>query len=75
MKTKKYNDGTAFIKDNKEVAFYSYITDRVTFYQQSDEEWHDYGCCSVKYEDLIFIVNIVKIVRKKLAETKIDNNQ
>ena len=71
MKIQKYDDGIAFLKDNVEVAFYSYITDRVIFYPQSNDEWHDFECSSVRVEDLIFITNIVKIERKKLVYVEI----
>ena len=71
MTVQRYDDGIAFLKDGVEIAFYSYIVNRVTFYPQSNEEWHDYGCSSVKVEDLIFITNIVKIERKKLIELEI----
>ena len=71
MTVQKYDDGVAFLKKDVEIAFYSYITDRVTFYSQSNEEWKDYGYSSVKVEDLIFIANIVKIERKKLIEIEI----
>lgn len=71
MTVQKYDDGIAFLKDGVEIAFYSYIVNRVTFYSQSNEEWNDYRCGSVKVEDLIFITNIVKIERKKLIEVEI----
>lgn len=45
--------------------------DRVTFYPQSNEEWSDYGCSSVKIRDLIFIANIIKNERKRLVEIEI----
>ena len=71
MTVQKYDDGVAFLKEGVEIAFYSYLVDRVTFYPQSNEEWSDYGCSSVKVGDLIFIINIVKIERKKLIEVEI----
>lgn len=71
MTVQKYDDGIAFLKNDKEIAFYSYIVNRVTFYPQLNEEWSDYGCSSVKVEDLIFIANIVKIERNKLIEVEI----
>lgn len=71
MTVQKYDDGIAFLKDGVEIAFYSYLVNRVTFYSQSNEEWSDYMCSSVKVEDLIFITNIVKIERKKLIEVEI----
>ena len=71
MTVQKYDDGIAFLKDSVEIAFYSYIIDRVTFQPQSNEEWADYGCSSVKVDELIFIANIVKIERKKLIEVEI----
>ena len=71
MTVQKYDDGIAFLKDGAENAFYSYIVNRVTFYPQSNKEWNDYECSSVKVEDLIFIANIVKIERKKLIEIEI----
>ena len=43
----------------------------MTFYPQSNKEWNDYGCSSVKVEELIFIANIVKNERKKLIEVDI----
>ena len=71
MTVQKYNDGIAFLKEGVEIAFYSYFVNRITFYPQSNEEGSDYGCSSVKAEDLIFISNIVKIERKKLIEVEI----
>ena len=71
MTVQKYDDGIAFLKEGVEIAFYSYLVDRITFCPQSNEEWKDYGCSSVKVEDLIFIANIVKIERKKLIEIEI----
>ena len=71
MTVQKYDDGIAFLKDGVEIAFYSYIVNRVTFYPQSNKECSDYDCSSVKVEDLIFIANIVKIERKKLIEIEI----
>lgn len=71
MTVQKYDDGIAFLKEGVEIAFYSYLVDRITFYPQSNEEWSDYGCSSVKVEDLIFIANIIKIERKKLVEVEI----
>lgn len=71
MTVQKYDDGIAFLKDSVEIAFYSYIVNRVTFYPQLNEEWSDYGSSSVKVEDLIFIANIVKIERKRLVEIEI----
>ena len=71
MTAQKYDDGIAFLKDGVEIAFYSYLVNRVTFYPQSNEEWNDYVCSSVKVGDLIFIANIVKIERKKLIEVEI----
>ena len=71
MTVQKYDDGIAFLKEGVEIAFYSYLVDRITFCPQSNEEWSDYGCSSVKIEDLIFIINIVKIERKKLIEVEI----
>ena len=71
MTVQKYDDGIAFLKDGAEIAFYSYIVNRVTFYPQSNKEWNDYGCSSVKVEELIFIANIVKIERKRLVEIEI----
>ena len=73
MTVQKYDDGIAFLKDGVEIAFYSYIIDRVTFYPQSNEEWVDYGCSSVKVNELIFIANIVKIERSKLRQIEIVN--
>ena len=73
MKVQKYDDGIAFLKDGTEIAFYSYFVNRVTFYPQSNEEWNDYGCSSVKVEDLIFIANIIKIERSKLRQIEIVN--
>ena len=58
MTVQKYDDGIAFLKEGVEIAFYSYLVDRITFYPQSNEEWSDYGCSSVKVEDLIFITDI-----------------
>ena len=72
MKIQKYDDGIAFLKDDVEIAFYSYIVDRVTFYPQSNEEWSDYGSSSVKVEDLFFIANIVKVEKKKLVKIKVE---
>ena len=71
MIVQKYDDEIAFLKEGVEIAFYSYLVDRITFCPQSNEEWSDYGCSSVKVEDLIFITNIVKIERKKLIEVEI----
>lgn len=71
MTIQKYDDGITFLKNDKEIAFYSYIVNRITFYPQSNEEWSDYGSSSVKIEDLIFIANIVKIERKRLVEIEI----
>ena len=71
MTVQKYDDGVAFLKEGVEIAFYSYLVDRITFYPQSNEEWSDYECSSVRVEDLIFITNIVKIERKKLIEVEI----
>ena len=51
----------------------SYIVNRVTFYPQSNEEWSDCNCSSVKVEDLIFIANIIKIERSKLRQIEIVN--
>ena len=73
MTVQKYDDGVAFLKDNAEIAFYSYIVNRVTFYPQSNEEWSDCNCSSVKVEDLIFIANIIKIERSKLRQIEIVN--
>ena len=39
MTIQKYDDGIAFLKDGAEIAFYSYIVNRITFYPQSNEEW------------------------------------
>ena len=71
MTVQKYDDGIAFLKEGVEIAFYSYLVDRITFCPQSNEEWSDYGCSSVRIEDLIFITNIVKIERKKLIDVEI----
>ena len=71
MTVQKYDDGIEFLKEGVEIAFYSYLVDRITFCPQSNEEWSDYGCSSVKVEDLIFITDIVKIERKKLIEVEI----
>ena len=71
MTVQKYDDGIAFLKEGVEIAFYSYLVDRITFCPQSNEEWSDYGCSSVKVENLIFITDIVKIERKKLIEVEI----
>ena len=71
MTVQKYDDGIAFLKDGAEIAFYSYIVNRITFYPQSNEEWSDCRCSSVRVEDLSFITNIVKIERKKLNEVEI----
>ena len=71
MTVQKYDDGVAFLKDSAEIAFYSYIVNRVTFYPQSNKEWSDYDCSSVKVKDLIFIANTVKIERKKLIAIEI----
>ena len=71
MTVQKYDDGIAFLKEGVEIAFYSYLVDRITFCPQSNEEWSDYGCSSVKVEDLIFITDIVKIERKELIEVEI----
>ena len=71
MTVQKYDDGVAFLKEGVEIAFYSYLVDRITFCPQSNEEWSDYGCSSVKVEGLIFITDIVKIERKKLIEVEI----
>ena len=71
MTVQKYDDGIAFLKEGVEIAFYSYLVDRITFCPQSNEEWSGYGCSSVKVEDLIFITDIVKIERKKLIEVEI----
>ena len=71
MTVQKYDDGIAFLKDGAEIAFYSYIVNRIAFYPQSNEEWSDCRCSFVRVEDLIFIINIVKIERKKLIEVEI----
>ena len=71
MTVQKYDDGVAFLKDSAEIAFYSYIVNRVTFYPQSNKKWNDYGCSSVKIGDLIFIANIIKNERKRLVEIEI----
>ena len=71
MTVQKYDDGIAFLKEGVEIAFYSYLVDRITFCPQSNEEWSDYGCSSVKVKDLIFITDIVKIERNKLIEVEI----
>ena len=71
MTVQKYDDGIAFLKDGAEIAFYSYIVNRVIFYPQSNKEWNDYGCSSVKIGDLIFIANIIKNERKRLVEIEI----
>ena len=71
MTVQKYDDGVAFLKEGVEIAFYSYLVDRVAFYPQSNEEWSDYGCSSVKIRDLIFIANIIKNERKRLVEIEI----
>ena len=71
MTVQKYDDGIAFLKEGVEIAFYSYLVDRITFCPQSNEEWSDYGCSAVKVKDLIFITDIVKIERKKLIEVEI----
>ena len=71
MTVQKYDDGIAFLKEGVEIAFYSYLVDRITLCPQSNEEWSDYGCSSVKVEDLIFITDIVKIERKKLIKVEI----
>lgn len=71
MTVQKYDDGIAFLKDGAEIAFYSYIVNRITFYPQSNEEWSDYRCSSVRAEDLIFIANIIKNERKRLVEIEI----
>ena len=71
MTVRKYDDGVAFLKEGVEIAFYSYLVDRVTFYPQSNKEWSDYGCSSVKIGDLIFIANIIKNERKRLVEIEI----
>ena len=71
MTIQKYDDGISFLKDGVEIAFYSYIVNRITFYPQSNEEWNDYVCSSMKVGDLSFIANIVKIERKKLIEVEI----
>ena len=73
MTVQKYDDGIAFLKEGVEITFYSYLVDRITFCPQSNEEWSDYGCSSVKVEDLIFIANIVKIERSKLRQIEIVN--
>lgn len=73
MTIQKYDDGITFLKNDKEIAFCSYIVNSITFYPQSNEEWSDYGSSSVKIEDLIFIANIVKIERKRLVEIEITN--
>ena len=61
MTIQKYDDGISFLKDGVEIAFYSYIVNRITFYPQSNEEWSDCRYSSVGVEDLIFITNIVKL--------------
>ena len=71
MTVQKYDDGIAFLKEGVEIAFYSYLVDRITFCPQLNEELSDYGCSSVKVEDLIFITDIVKIERKKLIKVEI----
>ena len=71
MTVQKYDDGIAFLKEGVEIAFYSYLVDRIIFCPQSNEEWSDYGCSSVKIGDLIFIANIIKNERKRLVEIEI----
>lgn len=60
MEIKKYEDGIAFVENGVEVAFYSFITDRVTFYPQNNKRWHDVeGCSSIDVRDLLFITNTI----------------
>lgn len=68
MKIKKYNDGIAFTRDGTEIAFYSNITNRITFYPRHNKEWTDIGCSSVEFGELITIAALCKLEHSKNLE-------
>lgn len=58
--TNKFRDGIAFYKDNKEIAFYSNITESITYNIPSN----CINCASISFNDNLFIINIIKTYRK-----------
>lgn len=59
MTTKKFLDGIAFYKNDKEIAFYSNITEQITYNIPSN----CINCAAISFNDNLFIINMVKIYR------------
>lgn len=65
--TKKFRDGIAFYKNDKEIAFYSNIAETIT-YNIPD---NCINCASISFSDNLTIINIVKVYRKNWKMTQI----
>lgn len=58
MKVKYFSDGISFYNDiDNEVAFYSFLIDRITYYPGAYNNWHEVGCISIPIEDMDYIMN------------------
>lgn len=69
MKIEIYHDGIAFYTEDKnyEIAFYSNITDRVTYNERNGyKDWKSVGCISIPYEDNRKIIDEVRRYKRCL---------
>lgn len=69
MQIEEYYDGVAFYTDDKkyEIAFYSNITNRVTYNDRNGyKDWKSIGCICIPYEDNLFIMDEVKKYKMKI---------
>lgn len=67
MKIKLYHDGIAFYTDKEEeIAFYSPITDRVTYSDPQYKYHHPDDCIWIDYKDNIKIMEEIKRYKRSL---------
>lgn len=68
MKIELYSDGIAFCSDDDyEIAFYSNITDRITYPQKNGyKDYKIIGCSSIPYADNLMIVEEVRRYKRSL---------
>lgn len=71
MKIEIFHDGIAFYTEdgNYEIAFYSNITNRVTYNEKNGyNDWKAINCICIPYEDNKFIMDEIEKYRRELNE-------